>query len=354
MNDRERVEALLRGERPDRVPIWPCFYTGFAATYTGTSITDMYNKPEVALAVEEKTTRDLGWVFVPMFGYASYGAWEFGGEIEWPSGELELAPKVCRLAVETVDDIANLKAPDVRTAGFLPLIRQFCDLAVSQEQSDREPFRGIAFGTNMSFSLAGNIVGSENLCIWILEYPDAVHRLLALANEHIIQLAEYWKELYGVDGLVMMGDETLSSNYLISPQMYKDFALPYAKELNRKLLEMGYRHLYVHICGEHNANMEYLAQIPMGDPGIISIGHEVSLETAAKAFPNDIILGNMNPTILQTGTADEVYDTAKRNVLQGMELSQGFIFSPGCEIPPMAPIANIHAMNQAVIDHGWY
>jgi len=353
MTDRERIEALLRRENPDRVPIWPFAYAGFATVYAGASIADAYNKPDVALAAQRKTTRDFGWVFTPMIGYAAYGGWEMGGDIKWPSGEFAQAPTVLRHPVETPDDVMALKVPDVKTAGIIPLSKQFYDLS-SQERLDNEPFNVMSFGANMSFTLAGNIAGPDKLCKWILKKPEVAHRLLQLANEHIIKLAEYWKELYGVEGVLPLGGEPTSANQLISPKMFAEFAMPYIKEVNEKFLELGYKHLYAHICGEHNANMEYWAQIPMGDPGIISIAQEIELATAAKSFPNDIILGNIDPAIIQMGTADEVYEATKKNVLDGMKLSQGYIFSPGCEMPPMASIENVKAMNQAVIDVGWY
>jgi len=353
MTDRERVEALLRREKPDRVPIWPFAYQGFATVYTGTSIADAYNKPEVSLAAQRKTCQDFGWVFTPMLGYAAYGGWELGGEIKWPSGEFAQAPTVARFPVETADDVMNLKVPDVKTAGIVPLMKEFYDLS-SQERLDNEPFNVMQFGANMSFTLAGNISGPDKLCKWIIKKPAVAHRLLQLANEHIRKLAEYWKELYGVDGVIPLGGEPTSANQLISPKMFAEFAMPYIKEMNEMFLEMGYKHLYAHICGEHNENMPYWAQIPMGDPGIISIAQEVELAKAAESFPNDIILGNVNPSIIQEGTPEEVYKATKKNVEDGKKILGGYIFSPGCEMPPMAPIDNIKAITRAVEEFGWY
>jgi len=354
MTDRERIEALLRREEPDRVPVWPFAYAGFATVYTGTSIADAYNKPAVALAAQRKTCQDFGWVFTPMFGYAAYGGWEFGGEIKWPSGEFAQAPSVTRHPVETPDDVMNLKVPDVKTAGMIPLMKEFYDLS-SKERLDNEPFNVMLFGGNSSFTVAGNIGSPDKLCKWILKKPEAAHRLLQLSNEHIKQLGEYWKELYGIEGVLPLGGEPTSANELISPKMFEQFAMPYIKEMNQMFLDMGYKHLYAHICGEQNLNLPYWAQIPMGDPGIISIGHEVKLETAAKYFPNDIILGNLEPAIIQIRTPDEVYEATKKNIEDGMtKCPGGYIFSPGCETPPMASVENIKAMTQAVIDHGWY
>jgi len=120
------------------------------------------------------------------------------------------------------------------------------------------------------------------------------------------------------------------------------------------VLSMGYKTIYMHICGEHNANLPYWAQIPFGDPGIVSIGHEIELEKAGEYFPSHIILGNLEPTVIQTGTAEEVYEGVRKVVEKGKNLSGGFIFSPGCELPPMAPVENIRAMTKAVNDFGRY
>ena len=86
----------------------------------------------------------------------------------------------------------------------------------------------------------------------------------------------------------------------------------------------------------------------------VSIGHEVTLETAAKYFPNDIIFGNLEPAIIQVRTPEEVYEATRENIEEGKKIAQGYILSPGCELPPRAPIENVMAMTRAVNDFGWY
>ena len=92
----------------------------------------------------------------------------------------------------------------------------------------------------------------------------------------------------------------------------------------------------------------------MGDPGIVSFGHEVDLEKAAEYFSNDIIVGNLEPAIIQVGTAEEVYEASRIVIEKGKRLAEGFMFGPGCELPPMAPVENVKAMTAAVNDFGWY
>ena len=352
MTDRERVEALLRREKPDRVPIWPFAYAGFATVYTGTSIADAYNKPEISYEAQKKTCQDFNWVFTPWMGYAAYGGWEFGGDIKWPSGQFAQAPTVTRVPVETPEDVMNLKAPEVKTAGIIPLVTEFNNICI-KEQLDNEPFNVVAICMG-PFNTAAMISGPEKLCKWAIKKPELAHRLIRLATDHMIDLANYWKGLYGTDGVMPFTGEAVATGQVISAKQFETFVLPYFQEAHAKILALGYKHIYCHMCGEQNANMEHWAKIPFGDPGIISIGHEVELETAAKYFPNDIILGNLEPAIIQSGTPQEVYEAAKKNVLEGKALGQSYAFSPGCELPPMASVENVKAMNQAVFDHGWY
>jgi len=351
MTNRQRVEALLRREKPDRVPVWP-FAMGFPVLYTKTSIADAYNKPEVAYAAQKKTTQDFDWIFIPMMGYAAFGGWEFGGEVKWPSGEFAQAPMVLRHPVETVDDVWKLKVPGPDT-GIVPLQKEFYKLS-SSEQGDNSPFNVVSYaGSN--FTRAGNIAGPEKLAKWLIKQPEAAHHLMRLATDYILMLAAHWKEVFGIEGVLPWGAEPTSANQLISPSKFEEFVFPYIKETNEKVLGMGYKHILYHICGEHNENLPYWQQIPFGDPGMITIGHEITLEKAGQVFPNDIIMGNLEPAIIQSGTAEQVYEATKKNIQEGMnKCPGGYIFAPGCELPPRSSIENIQSMMKAVNDFGWY
>jgi uroporphyrinogen decarboxylase len=352
MTDRERVEALLRREKPDRVPIYPFAAAGFAVVYTRASIADAYNKPEVALAAQRKTCQDFGWVFAPMLGYAGFGGWEFGGVMKWPSGEFAQAPMITRRAVESEEDVWNLKTPDVKSAGITPLAMEFFRLSF-QERLDNEPWN-VTNHIEGAFNVAANICGIDLLGRWLLRKPDLAHRLLELASDYLIERARYMRDSFGVESVLPGGGEPSASNAVISPKHFEVFALPYIKKVFESVLAMGYKHTCIHICGEQNQNLPYWAQISFGDPGLISIGHEIEFETAAKYFPNDIILGNLEPAIIQTQTPEGVYEASRKVIEKGKECPGGFMFSPGCEMPPMAPAENVMAITRAVNDFGWY
>jgi len=92
----------------------------------------------------------------------------------------------------------------------------------------------------------------------------------------------------------------------------------------------------------------------MGNPGMISIGHEVDIEVAAGYFPRDIIVGNVEPGIIQEGTTEQVYELSRICIEKGKKCPGGFILAPGCDMPPHAPTENVWMLTQAVNDFGWY
>jgi uroporphyrinogen decarboxylase len=352
MTERERVEALLRHEKPDRVPLFPFGAGGFCMMYGKASIADAYSKPDVSYAAQLKTCRDFGWVFVPGVGYAAFGGWEFGGEIKLPTSEFEQALTITRRAVETEEDVWKLKPPDVKNAGITPIAVEFFNIS-SRERLDNEPWN-VFSQMEGAFNVAANICGADRLARWLIRKPEVAHRLLQLAADFLIERVRYLKDLYGVDTVLVGGGEPSASNNIISPRHFEEFAFPYIKKVAESVLDMGYRHICMHICGEQNLNLPYWSQISFGDPGLISIGHEVEFETAAKYFPNDIIVGNLEPAIIQTRTPEEVYEASRKVIEGGKRCPGGYMFSPGCSLPPMAPVENVRAMSQAVNDFGWY
>jgi uroporphyrinogen decarboxylase len=93
----------------------------------------------------------------------------------------------------------------------------------------------------------------------------------------------------------------------------------------------------------------------MGDPGIISIGKEINITTAISYFgKTTIIAGNIEPTLLQTGTPRQVYECCRQAIENGKQAPRGYVLMPGCEVPINTPPYNLYTMKKAVDDFGRY
>lgn len=287
------------------------------------------------------------YVPLPIYGYAAFGAWEFGGEIELPY-ERGLAPMVVKTPVETPEDVEKLEIPDPRKAGSLPSTIEAAKEVVSLGYPATFPAGGV-------FTWTCNIIGYDRIMRWLIKEPDLVHKVLKKATDFSIAIAEYFVENFGAGSCLAVDLSPGEANSLISPQHFEKFALPYTMEAHEKILKMGVPNFLTHICGEQNRNLEHWQKIPFGRPGILGFGPQVDLEAADKIFGRDnFIMGNVNTISIMSEPFDVVFELSKKCLEKGKKISAGYILSPGCEIPPPTPPANIYAMVKATREHGTY
>lgn len=347
MTSSERLTALIEGKPVDRVPFLS-FILGFCAKNAGYPVATIYSDPEKSLQAQIYTREQYGYDSEPFYGYASYGGWEFGGEIKLPEGEYEQAPSHGRFAVTKEQDIEKLDLPDVKKAGMLPRAMQFSELQAKHNFTPSVVVGG-------PFTIAGNICVVETLCRWLIKRPELVHRLMRLATDHVLEIARYWIDTFGSNRVRIQIWEPLASNQIISPRQFEKFVLPYQIELHAKILKMGIASILCHICGDQNANLPFWVQVPMGETGIISIGKEVDITTAIKYFGEKcVIAGNIEPALIQTGTPPEIYECCRQAIEKGKNAPRGYALMQGCEVPVNTPPYNFYTMTKAIEDFGWY
>lgn len=347
MTSQERLEALFRGEPLDRVPFLS-FILGFCAKNVGYPVATIYSDPLKSFKAQMWTREQYGYDSEPFYGYASFGGWEFGGEIKLPRGEYEQAPSHTRFAVEKEEDVEKLELPDVKKAGILPLAMEF-----SRIQAEHDIYPSVVVGG--PFTIAGNICVVDTLCRWLIRKPDLVHRMLRLATDHVLDIVHYWINTFGKGRVKIQIWEPLATNQIISSKQFADYILPYQMELHEKIIDMGIKSILCHICGEQNKNLPFWAQVPMGHSGIISVGKEIDITTALEHFGDKyIVAGNIEPAILQTGTSKQVYDICRQLIEKGKHAKCGYALMQGCEVPINTPPYNLFAMRKAIDDFGLY
>jgi len=347
MTSAERMAALVQGKPLDRIPFVP-FILGFAARNTGFPITSFYEDPEKSFWASKMTRDQYGHDGSPALGYADYGAWEFGGAIRFPQSQYEQSLVVTRRPVGSEEQALKLKLPDVKKAGFLPILMEFSKV---QEKN------GAAINcTGMEpFSTAASITGIELFSHWMMKKPKVCHHLLRLATEHRVQVVEYWVDTFGAERVRIRSSTSTETNYIISPKQFEEFVLPYSKEFHERMLAMGIKSIYSHICGDHNLNLPYWAKIPFGDPGMISIGDEVDINDAIKYFGDKIIIfGNLNPTLLLNGPPARIYEECRKCIEKGKKAPRGYVLMTGCEVPVATPPYHLWLMRKAISDFGFF
>ncbi len=344
MTPNERIEALLHRQPIDCVPFVHKGYS-FCATNVGVAKADIFEFPETSFRAQQWTMEQYGAEVAPFYTFVAYGAWEFGGAIAWPEDRWASGPSVAKRPVKAVEDVYKLELPDVKTAGCLPRMMEFARL-----QEKHQTQIGFIYGS--PFSFAANLCGVDKFLEWSASAPEAVHHVMRLMTDHLKQVADWFIAEFGAERVLPR--IASPTDGLISPRMYEKLILPYRMELHQHVLDKGVRHIYDHICGEQNKNLRLLAQLPWGDPGMLSFGSEVNLLDAAKFFPNDIICGNVKPDLVVKESAENVYAACRENIELGKQIKSGFVFMGGCDIPATVPPYHIYLMQKAAEEFGRY
>jgi uroporphyrinogen decarboxylase len=165
-------------------------------------------------------------------------------------------------------------------------------------------------------------------------------------------------EAFGPERIIVGLSSPSKSNQLFSPRIFESLALPAHREFHRKLKAFGMKRFVFHICGDQNMNLPLLSAFAVGPdgwqhPSILSFGHEVDILEAAGYLRDDIIMGNLDPAVIQFGHPRKTYELCADLLEKGKKIAAGFILAPGCDMPPRAPAHNVWSMTKAVNTLGW-
>lgn len=348
MSSRERLRALFSGSKPDRVPVIP-FAMSYSARVAGISLKDYYLNPEKSFEAQRRAAAMIGYDGGPTYGYASVGGWEFGGEVLLPEeGSACYSPTVLKCPIQTHEDVQRLRIPDPKAAGCYPLMMEFARICRANGLS--APFQA---GT--PFTFAGNATGPERLMLWMLEAPNIVHMLLEKVTDFLIAAAEWFVGEFGGARCAASASSTIDSNMLISPEQFRTFSLPYICKLHERVLQMGVRSFFVHLCGDHSKNLPIWRDVPLGQPGVVTLGSQVDIAYARQVLGDKCILaGNIDTGALLAEKPEAIVELCRQAIEKGKDSPRGFILMASCELAPGTPIENVMAMIEAARRYGRY
>ena len=145
------------------------------------------------------------------------------------------------------------------------------------------------------------------------------------------------------------------SNKLISPKQFESFVLPYYKKINERVIDLGVPSFFIHICGEQNRNLAVLA----AGAGAASARSSASAARSRwarrwRCSREQIIAGNVDPTLIQEGRPEEVLEQARECIETAKHHEGGYVLMAGCDVPPQAPPVNVFQLVKAAREFGRY
>ncbi len=210
--------------------------------------------------IEQTTRLDSDWVpfLEPWHGVGIY-ADAFGSKTSWPEDDYPWTEP----CIEDISQVYKLK-PDL--AGESPLMEKvLTTIELFQDRTDgRIPIA--LTDTQSPMNTASLVVRTEELLMSCYTHPEAVHHLLDLITDLIIdfskmQLGQIGENkaipghLFPAGGSrgISVSDDNCS---MVSPDMYRRFFVPYFNRISR-----AFGGIYIHSCGDFSQNLDPMLEI---------------------------------------------------------------------------------------------
>lgn len=292
-----------------------------AARLEGFSISEAVTQPDTLARVLYSAYRFYGYDLVMVFSDTMVEAEAMGAQVLIPEDDDPFLLEPPR--------VSKLEPADPRKDGRMPVVLE-ATRRLKELLEDEAP---ILTSLKGPFSLASFLHGIDKLLEDLLTDPERAHEFLRLATEN--QLA-YAEAIIEAGGIPFIGDPVASGS-LISPEMFREFACPYLKQLIRTVHESGVR-AGLHICGETRA---LLADMARTGADFLSID-EMDLALARREVGESaVLMGNVSTKLMLEGPADEVTQASRNCLARG---GQGLILSSSCDVPTDSPKENVQAL----------
>jgi len=333
MNGKQRVLSALAGEWPDRTPVMLHNFM-MAAREAGLTMRQFREDPrQIARALGAAAERyDLDCIFVDIDTATLAGA--VGVPVHFPEDNPARAHGACLSSLEAVRDLEPVDiSRDARVQIWLEavslLVREYGNELLIRGNCDQCPF-----------SLAGAM---RSLDAWLMdvaggEDEELVRRLLDFCTD----VTSQFLRLMAKTGAHMLsnGDGPAGPD-MLSPRLYRTFALPYEQRIAGLSRELGLPYL-LHICGKTDRILQDMLRI---GADAFEIDFKTDARLAHDVFKDRVtFVGNIDPSgVLALGTPELVSRTARELIAMFADTPR-FILNSGCALPAHTPAANIRAV----------
>lgn len=327
MNKKERVDAALRGDPVDRVPV----------SLWGHDFEREWGAQSLMEAMVESFTR-YDWDFLKVNPRACYHVEGWGARYR-PSGEKYQEPLFESTPVKSASDWKRLRPLEPDRGSFGEQLRalQLLDHSVGFD----------AYVVQTVFcplGVAKYLVGSaEPVLQTIREDRTAMHRALRVITETLTSYAIACLE-YGASG-IFYATNGFASEGMLTQDQYHEFGEQYDLEIldaiksrsKFNILHIGGKGIYFDLFSAYPVHALNWAATLEGNPDVRS----------GKLSSGKAVMGGISEqTTLLNGSVAQVQD----EVGKALELTGGrhFLLAPGCAVPPQTPARNVDAVRRMI------
>ena len=203
-------------------------------------------------------------------------------------------------------------------------------------------------GTDGPFTVACNLFNPETACLTMLEEPERFHGHMDFITTAIIVRIKAWRELCSVPPRADFGyaDDSIA---LISTEMYREFVLPYHRQLCGAFDNGKPRG--IHLCGDstrHFPTLQKELNIQSFDTGFpVDFG-----QLRRELGPAATILGGPHVELLLSGSPEQIRAEVRRIMASGILEGGKFMLREGNNLAPYTPMESTEALYRAGREFG--
>ncbi len=341
MTSLQRVQAVLAGQMPDRLPVVPQAFL-FSMKTGGYDIGQVNRSPAKMAQCHQLCQEKYGYDGCVIDVDDATLAEACGAKVIFREQDVAIVNEHDP-ALTDLRQIDELKLPEPEKDGRLSewietvqrLKERVGDHVFIMGRADAGPF-----------SLLSLLRGTQEFMMDLLdEEPEVIHHALEWATEAHVRFAR--AQLLAGSHATSMGDSYASAD-LISPRMYREFAWPYEKKVVERLRDLNLPYA-IHICGDASSIIT-----DMGNTGaqILEIDWKTDMGLARQAVDERIVLmGNIDPSDpMCMGTPEKV--KAQIQDMIRKTRGKGLIISSGCALGANTKPENMAAMVEAAKLYG--
>ncbi|MEN3052954.1 MAG: methylcobamide:CoM methyltransferase MtaA [Candidatus Methanosuratincola petrocarbonis] len=329
MTPRDKVLDALKGERKDLVPVSAVTQVGTveAMEKAGAHWPAAHSDPEQMVELGTSLYKLAGLETARIPFCLTVQAEALGCKINM--GTMDRQPSVEEPPATTPEELPS----DFLSKGRIPAVIKATELM------KQHPDLPKIVGMEGPYTLAGHVVGIENLMRMMIRKRDFVVKIVDLCTKANI---EYAKALLDAGAEVVVPCDPSASPELLSPKDFASIVKPKLKELAGAITKRGGIGV-LHICGGVQKIIKDMAETGFD---ALSIEEKVDIASAKELVGSrPVLVGNISAAkVLLTGTPEQVKQECIKAINSGID-----VLAPGCGIAPRTKLENIRALVSAVV-----
>lgn len=332
MNGYERINAALKGMKPDKTPVMLHNFL-MAAREHGVTMEQYRNSPKVIsetfIAAVDKYQYD--GILVDIDTVTLAGA--VGVPVDFPVND---AARSHVGNIKNLEDVFKLKPARIGDYKYIQVWLEAVRL-LKEYYKDEIYIRGNC--DQAPFSLASMMRGAQT---WMLDLMMGTEEQIEFLLEYCTDASSQFIRLMTQTGCDMVSNgDSPAGPEMISSEMFAKYAMPYEKRIVDIAHNEGIAYA-LHICGDTGVILEHMK---LSGADAFELDYKTDVKKIYDLFHDSAtFIGNIDPSgVLALGTSGEVREKTLE-LLNIYRNSNRFILNAGCALPPTTPSENLKMM----------